>query len=332
MVTTRLAGIIALVITLPLLPASSARAQGGDPGVLAEALFRDGRDLMAAGKYSEACPKFAESNRIDPKLGTLMNLALCHDKAGRSATAWAEYVEAAGVARRLGQAEREQVARDRAGELERSLSHVVIDGPTATGETVTLDAQTIGAGAFGTPVPVDPGDHVVRAAAPGRKAFAESFSLDGKSSTRSVHLPELEPDATAGAAPQPAAAATVAPETSPAGAATPGPSSMRTAGWITGGAGVVLVAVGSIFGVEAFSQKSTAESECDARYCTQKGLDAIGAMHTSEAVSTITIGAGLAAIGAGAYLVLSHGPHEGAATVRVSPDVAARGVRVSMEW
>src|SRR5271166_3476943 len=97
---------------------SSATAADSNQGALAEALFRSARELMAAGKYAEACPKLAESNRIDPKLGTLMNLALCHEKAGKTASAWAEYVQAGEIAQRTGQKERAQVARDKAQALE----------------------------------------------------------------------------------------------------------------------------------------------------------------------------------------------------------------------
>jgi hypothetical protein len=60
-------------------------------------------------------PKFEESNRVDPKLGTLMNLALCHEKEGLGASAWAGYARAASLAARAGQSGREGRARARCG-------------------------------------------------------------------------------------------------------------------------------------------------------------------------------------------------------------------------
>lgn len=36
----------------------------------ADALFKDANALVTAGKYEEACPKFEESFRLDPALGS----------------------------------------------------------------------------------------------------------------------------------------------------------------------------------------------------------------------------------------------------------------------
>src|SRR5262245_53123818 len=65
---------------------------------VAEALFRQGKDLLAAGKTSEACPKLAESQRIDPAGGTLIALALCYEADGKTASAWVVFGEAQAVA------------------------------------------------------------------------------------------------------------------------------------------------------------------------------------------------------------------------------------------
>src|SRR4051794_40657418 len=56
-----------------------ARAEGS-PGdkVAAEALFDEGKLLAKAGKYSEACPKFAESLRLDTGIGIMLFLADCY--------------------------------------------------------------------------------------------------------------------------------------------------------------------------------------------------------------------------------------------------------------
>jgi hypothetical protein len=297
---------------------------------MAEALFRSGRQLMGQGDYAQACPKFAESNRIDPKLGTLLNLALCHERIGKTASAWAEYVQASQTASRLGQGEREKVARDKAAALEPTLPRVIVDAGAESHAEVKLDDQTIGPAAFATAIPVDPGDHVVRATAPGKRPFVESFVMS-PGATRTVRvLLSAEDPAT------PALA--LAPETHEAPAHA-GSSTRRTWGLVVGGAGVALVGVGAYFGLNAFSMKHTAEGECSAAgQCTQAGLDAMSSMKTSETVSTITTLAGAAALAGGVYLVLTSSSSNQdpasvhAARLRLSPDPVARGVRMELCW
>src|SRR5258708_29392092 len=94
-----------LVAGLTLAVAPAAHGQSPAPAgnkVAAEALFEDGRTLVAAGKFAEACPKFADSEKLDPSASTLLNLANCWEKVGRTATAWATYKEAASLANGLG--------------------------------------------------------------------------------------------------------------------------------------------------------------------------------------------------------------------------------------
>src|SRR5262245_33315596 len=91
----RTAGRVALAW---LAPGMASAQSSGTEVALAEMLYRQGRQLMAEGKVSEACPKFAESYRLDAATGTLLNLASCHESERKLATAWLEYSEALALA------------------------------------------------------------------------------------------------------------------------------------------------------------------------------------------------------------------------------------------
>src|SRR5262245_28993804 len=74
--------------------AAAAPASAQPAGAQAEALFRQGRELLAAGKVAEACTAFEESQKVDPAVTTLLNLASCREMNSQLATAWGLFIEA----------------------------------------------------------------------------------------------------------------------------------------------------------------------------------------------------------------------------------------------
>jgi tetratricopeptide (TPR) repeat protein len=127
---------------------------------LATALFQQGRALLEQGRIAEACRKLEESQRLDPGGGTLLNLALCHEHEGRTATAWAEFTEAIGFARRDGRTQRVEIAETHIEQLEPKLCRMEIVVPSAAdvpGLEVLRDGSPIGRAAWGAPMPIDPG-------------------------------------------------------------------------------------------------------------------------------------------------------------------------------
>ncbi|HTN87463.1 MAG TPA: hypothetical protein VL242_27440, partial [Sorangium sp.] len=90
-----------------------------------------------------------------------------------------------------------------------------------------------------------------------------------------------------------------------------GGGGLRTAGFVIGGAGAAVLGVGAVFGILAAGQASDAEDDpslCPAKQCSPRGREEIDAAETKALVSTIGIGVGVAALGAGAILVLTSGP------------------------
>src|SRR5262252_3647063 len=97
----------ALVLAAALALAPRARADEKSARVAgADALFKEGEQLFSAGKVDEACRKFEASQNLDPALGTLINVAVCHAREGKTASAWAEFHDALAQAKRRGQAAR----------------------------------------------------------------------------------------------------------------------------------------------------------------------------------------------------------------------------------
>lgn len=128
---------------------------------------------MEKGEYEEACPKLEESMRLDPALGTQLNLADCYEKAGKVASAWAGFNDAASMAKSSRQADREKLARARAKALEPRLPKLLIDADAASEPALEIvrDGVAIGSASWGTPIAVDPGTHDVVASAPGKMSW-----------------------------------------------------------------------------------------------------------------------------------------------------------------
>jgi hypothetical protein len=224
----------------------TARAQAADTA-LAESLFQEGKRLMNEGKPAEACPKLAESYRLDPGLGTLLNLATCHEAEGKIATAWAEFNEALSRAKREADTARADFAAARVSALAPRLSRVVVTvSPEANlpGLEVTLNGSRIAPAAWGLPVPVDPGTHEIAATAPGKQRWSERRPAPREAQTETVRIPLLK-DAAAPAAPAPAAPAPLEPVPPPAPRASAAPSRF-TPPVIIAGAAAGLFTVGAV--------------------------------------------------------------------------------------
>ncbi|MBI4705574.1 MAG: hypothetical protein HY744_31155, partial [Deltaproteobacteria bacterium] len=110
--------------------AATARAQP-DERRRAEELFEAAKQLAAEGERAEACESFAATVRAYPSVGARLNLARCHEQAGRTASAWSEYNRAAAMARAAGQAEREEGAQELAAKLEPKLSKLTVQPAAA---------------------------------------------------------------------------------------------------------------------------------------------------------------------------------------------------------
>ena len=83
---------------------------------------------MKAGHYPEACPKLEAARKLYTSAGIFLNLADCHEKIGRVASAWTEFGEAAAVAKRTNRDDDAEEATRRQAALEPSLPRLTLRG------------------------------------------------------------------------------------------------------------------------------------------------------------------------------------------------------------
>ena len=302
----------AAVFTLLLAP--PARGQGSEPadGAAALTLFEQGKKLAADGNYLEGCPKLLASYTLIPKLGTLLNLADCYERSGRTASAWVRFTEAATMAERAGQRERADFASAHAAMLVPRLSRVSITvaSPAPEGLVVKRDNVVVDHAAFGTPIPVDPGTHVIEASAPHRTTWTRDVAVaHDVSAETSVVVPIL----LAEVVDTPLVVSPLGdarPTSSPSSASSAGPpteTTQRTVAFVLGGVGIASVAGSLVVGVLARSEYASSNTEggCVGNRCTDRGLDQRSSASTLAGISTgLFIGGALLA-GAGVVLYLT---------------------------
>ncbi len=273
--------------------APAARAQAEDQAA-ARVLFDEGRALMKAGRYPNACPKLEAARKLFTSAGILLNLADCHEKLGRTASAWTEFGEAAAVAKRTNRDDDAEEATRRQAALEPLLAHLTIRVAHAVpGLGVRRDGAPIAPAAWGAALPVDPGAHEIRAAAAGFEPWTGSATVSTPGQLVTVDVPELH--ATLGAtAPvagrvKPVLVTVVPSETSPANSVLP---------WaLIGGGAAVAVAGGVLMLVEAGHASDARSNNNPAAYDAAK---------TPWTIGLVGAIAGVASAGVGVALLVAH--------------------------
>jgi hypothetical protein len=319
-----------LVASLVVVSAKQGRAQspGGD-AALAEALFQEGKLLMEQKRFAEACPKLAESQRIDPAGGTLLRLALCHELEGRTATAWAELQQALAVAQRDRHKERMQLAQQALDRVTPRLVKLAVVVPpevaTTPGLVVRRNGTELAPAAWGVSAAVDPGEHLIEAAAPGRAPFSKRIQLSSEGTQQQVQIPPLAP------AREPSAAASSPPITAlpppPPSSSPPSPpeapaapSATPTASYVLGGVGLVSLGVGGFFGFRALSGRRDALDLCPQTPCSDRaGVDRNEDARRDAWVANAGVGIGVVALGLGVYLALRRPSAVGTARLAPAP-------------
>lgn len=327
-------------------------------------LFDEGRKAMAAKDYGQAITKLQQSQKLDPAVGTLLNLAECFATLGRSASAWGTYRDAASLAASTKQLERERYATRRARELEPTLSHLEIAlkaEARVPGLVISRNGMPVPEGLWGAAIPVDPGAQHVEASAPERVTWKFDVDVAENAASAHVDVPVLALQAgvsAAGAtaagsaapagvtpAPPPANSNVPPPGTLPATIEAPPPeaqpephasSTLPVVGWVAVAAGGLSLGTG-IF-VFADGRSKISDADCPNQVCVRgigdKSLHDAGRAHEKLGVGLGVAGAAVAAAG----VVLLLWPEEGEHAVNqghfrdIRLEVAASGASVRGAW
>jgi hypothetical protein len=275
--------------------AAPARAATPSDAAASQALFERGRQAAERGELALACASFAESQRLDPGAGTLMNWATCEARQGKLASAWQHFSEAAALLR---------PGDDRAAFVDRQIRALAARLPrlavrlakaAPAGARVLRNGTELGDASIGVPLPVDPGSVELVVECPGRHPrralvpIAEGEQLDLTLEAGAPYVPAARP---------------AAPSSEPALRADPGNLQRNL--------GVSLVALGSLgaglglaSGIVVAARKSTAEEHCPAQRCDDVGLRAAASGERWLVVNTVAWSVGAAALLSGGALWLT---------------------------
>ncbi len=287
-------GLAGLVLIGALFASAPARADDARDPAAAEELFRQGRAASQKKDAATACAKFRESNRLDPAIGTVFNIADCEEKLGRLATSWTLFQEV--VQRLPSDDDRRAIASERARSLEARVPTLTIHlaQTDRTDVVVRRDGVVLGAASLETALPVDPGQHTVVVEASGtQSALFTSQVGAGEHASLDVKLGTIS---TATELPTDAARPTSAPAAHPS----------HVAAYVAGGVGVAGVVTGVVAGLIVLNKKSTVNAECDNKVCSnQAGIDAVHSGKTFGVITTVGLVAGALGLGTATYLFLS---------------------------
>lgn len=281
----------------------------------ARQLFNEGKELEKQKSYKGAIEKFKKVAGVKMTPQVRFHIALCEENLGHLVDAINGFELAAEEAKRAGSTAPEvaENAPKRATALRARVPtlRLAITGQVLTSR-IFLDGNPVSAAMIGVALPIDPGVHAVEVqSAAGKATFHKDLELQERAAESLViEVNDIE-------------IAAVPP--------LPPPSRSRAPVVIAGSVGVAsLIASGIFFGLRA-GTLATAAADCNdpINYtgCTHtNGVDDViarGQMYSTA--SAITLGVGLAGLGAAGVLVLVTSPKKAPAPTKAGVTLVPTG-------
>jgi len=185
----------AIVVALVFVMSRSVHAQPA--GTQADALFHQGKELMATGRIAEACAAFDASQKLDPSISTLLNQANCRERNSQLATAWGLFLEVERQTRAVTNKASQQMhatAIARAAKLEPRMSTLRIDVPAGSrvgGLEILRNGEVLDQATWNQALPIDGGTYHILARAPGNAEWSDTVAVAEEGDAKIVEIPEL---------------------------------------------------------------------------------------------------------------------------------------------
>ncbi|MBK7197456.1 MAG: hypothetical protein IPH80_33825 [Myxococcales bacterium] len=277
-------------------------------------LYDEGSRLFEAKQYDLACPKFDASLQLNSEdIDVRGMLALCYERAGKLASAWAQFRELRVRAQRANRPDPLRVADEHIVALGPRLAKVTIHIAPTPGITVFRDGLALPPDALGSGLAVDAGTLTFTAKAKGYQPWSTEIAIkDGDAKT--IEVPALVP----------------APATDDIDA--PAPTTvvsrplLTTPRWVAvglAGAGLVGLGIGTWAGLDARASRDDARAlgcNDDLSMCPSVALGTANAAYSRGRLSTGFFIGGGALVGAAAVVWFVARPKEGQA-VQVQPSI-----------
>lgn len=297
----------------------------------AESLFRQGKKLMADKRYADACEAFEKSQKLDPAIGTLLNVARCYEEWGKIGRAYLAYQAAEKMAK--------DANDDRAPKIREHVERVEPDVPRLTiivpsdappDLEVTLDSRKVDT--LNQPFVVDPGPHTIEWRLPGGEKRAKIVPIDrGGDSEITLTMP------VPGGPDDPGAVTGVEPVRKPEEPTERSGQAQRVLGIAVAGAGALAMGMSSYLTLTARSDYNRAlDKYCGGmkNNCDMTGLEITHNARSTANTATIVFVAGAALVAGGAvvYFLAPDKPAKAKESARQSlyltPSVSPEGVGV----
>ena len=247
---------------------------------------------------------------VKPTPQVRFNIALCEERLGLLVAALGDYELAGSDAQAQKADQVRQEVDARLESLKSRVPRVVVRrGEGADSATISLDGVALGDSVLNSPLPIDPGPHVVEGTGSGFLPFKESFRV-AEQQTATIEV-KLTP-------------APIKPEPLVVHPSPPPPQTMRTAGFVVGGAGVAsLIASGAMFYLRQTTINDL-DKQCgaDRASCPESANSTIDRGKLYTTLGNITLAVGAVGLGVGATLVVIGGRSSSRASVGIAPGAA----------